>query len=168
MRIRLWLVAAALSPGLAACGDDSETTVTVQGTEPTEQTVTEQTDDATTEAATEQKIGPAHFQTPTGNIGCVFGGGQVRCDIAERSWSPPPAPADCELDYGQGISLSARGEPSFVCAGDTALGGPAPLGYGSSAQRGFLRCTSEQDGVTCTDIRDGGGFFISRQSYRFL
>ena len=58
----------------------------------------------------------------------------VRCDIAERDWEPPPAPAYCELDYGQGIALSAGGDPEFVCAGDTALGADAPLPYGESIQ----------------------------------
>ena len=45
---------------------------------------------------------------------------------------PPKAPADCNLDYGQGIQMSAGGAPEFVCAGDTALGGGDPLPYGQS------------------------------------
>jgi uncharacterized protein DUF6636 len=159
----------------AACGDgdDDGTTVTVQETETevqttTEQTGTEQTTTEEPQAVIEQREGPRYFQTPSRNIGCIFGGGQVRCDIRKKSWPSPPAPASCELDYGQGISLSAGGEASFVCAGDTALGGPATLAYGSHAQRGFLRCDSERNGVTCLDVQSGGGFFLSKESYRFI
>jgi hypothetical protein len=180
-RTRLPLAAAALALltiGLAACGDDDDTTVTGTQTETeaqatteqtaTEQTATEQTETEGPRAVIEQREGPRYFQTPSRNIGCVFGGDQVRCDIRKKSWRSPPKPGSCELDYGQGISLSAGGTPSFVCAGDTALGGPATLPYGSHAQRGFLRCDSGRAGVTCVDVRTGTGFFLSRQSYRFI
>jgi hypothetical protein len=173
------VLVAFLAVGLAACGGgDDDTTVTVQETETEAQTITEQTgtgQTATAPTATEepravieQREGPRYFQTPSKNIGCIFGGGQVRCDIRKKSWKSPPKPASCEVDYGQGISLSAGGSASFVCAGDTALGGPATLPYGSHSQRGFLRCDSEQNGVTCVDVQSGGGFFLSRQSYRFI
>jgi hypothetical protein len=61
------------------------------------------------------------FTSPSGNVGCIIDSAYIRCDISERDWSPPPRPADCEFDYGQGISLSRGEEAAFVCAGDTAL-----------------------------------------------
>ena len=44
------------------------------------------------------------FQSPSGNIACAMGGGIVRCDILEHSWSPPPKPSSCDLDWGNGVA----------------------------------------------------------------
>ena len=109
------------------------------------------------------------FRTPSGNIGCV---GEtlraenfVRCDIAQRSWSPPRKPASCELDWGQGLSLGRRGRSRFVCAGDTALNRGPVLAYGSRRLIGGISCVSRTTGLTCTNL-DGHGFSLSRQRYR--
>jgi hypothetical protein len=92
----------------------------------------------------------------------------VRCDIAERDWTPPPRPGDCEFDYGQGIAF-APGEPAaFVCAGDTTLGGSEVLDYGQSIARGPLRCDSAESGITCLDSNTGHGFAISRRVYQLF
>ncbi|WP_234794042.1 DUF6636 domain-containing protein [Mycolicibacterium flavescens] len=108
------------------------------------------------------------FTSPSGNIGCVLDVDHVRCDIRERDWAPPPPPADCHLDYGQGIVLQPGRGAWFVCAGDTALAAGAPLAYGRSASAGVLRCDSAESGVTCLDVEDGHGFTISRQGYRLF
>ena len=108
------------------------------------------------------------FTSPSGNIGCYIDRKNVRCDISERSWEPPKAPKDCELDYGQGIELTAGAEPGFVCAGDTALGGGEELAYGDSISSGLLRCESEESGMTCTDSETGRGFTISQESYELF
>jgi len=152
----------------SGCGDDEETTVTEQRT--VTETTAQSTQPATaeTEPSSEPRSqGPRHFRTPSGNIGCYLDAGGARCDISRRSWNPPPAPASCELDYGQGLTLGRDGA-GFVCAGDTTLGAPAILPYGAAAQRGSFRCESEEAGVTCTDVGGAAGFFISRQSYRIL
>jgi hypothetical protein len=154
----------------AGCGDDEETTVTEQRTvteaepAPPSGTGSETVEDDLSGAGNH---GPRHFQTPSGNIGCYLDASGARCDIRGRSWNPPPAPASCELDYGQGLTLGRDGA-SFVCAGDTTLGGPATLAYGSSAQRGPFLCESEAAGVTCTDVGTGAGFFVSREDYRIF
>jgi hypothetical protein len=106
------------------------------------------------------------FTSPSGNVGCIIDSAYVRCDIAERNWSPPPRPADCEFDYGQGISLSRGEEAAFVCAGDTALGGGKPLDYGQSVSAGLMQCDSAESGVTCRDTKTGHGFTIAREAYR--
>jgi hypothetical protein len=62
------------------------------------------------------------FSSPSGNVGCFIEVDYVRCDIGEADWSPPPRPADCEFDYGQGIALERGGRAEFVGAGDTSLG----------------------------------------------
>lgn len=104
------------------------------------------------------------FSTPSGNIGCVMDPEYVRCDIRERSWEPPPEPADCELDFGQGIELGADGKPSFICAGDTTLGAEDTLEYGETSKIGPYRCVSAAAGITC-QAESGHGFFLSKQTY---
>jgi hypothetical protein len=99
-------------------------------------------------------------------VGCTIDPSYVRCDSSERNWSLPPRPADCEFDYGQGIGMS-QGEPaSFVCAGDTALGGGGPLPYGKSITKGALTCDSAEGGITRRDDATKHGFRISREAYR--
>ncbi len=106
------------------------------------------------------------FTSPSGNVGCFIDAHYARCDVLERDWTPPPRPADCEFDYGQGIGLSPGEEPEFVCAGDTALGGGEPLAYGESISAGVLRCDSAESGITCRDTKSGHGFAIAREAYR--
>lgn len=108
------------------------------------------------------------FTSPSGNIGCVMDSRQVRCDIAERDWAPPPPPQDCPLDYGQGISLDAGGAAGWVCAGDTALAAGPPLPFGESAAAGDLRCDSAPSGMTCRDVTTGRGFSIAREGFRMF
>ena len=161
------MLAVTLVALMGGCGDDDEPATVTE-----EQTVTETQapPEATTtaeEPPAQGNRGPRHFQTPSGNIGCYVDSSGARCDIAEREWSPPPAPSSCELDYGQGLTVDGDGA-SFVCAGDTTLGAPATLAYGASAQRERFLCESAEAGVTCTDTETGAGFFISRQVYRIF
>jgi hypothetical protein len=118
-------------------------------------------------------IGPAYadlvgFSSPSGNIGCMLDAGEVRCDIADRSWQPPPRPAWCEFDYGPGIRLRAGGQPEFVCASDSALGTPDRLDYGDSITQGPLRCESAPTGITCRDVNTGHGLSIARAGYQLF
>lgn len=108
------------------------------------------------------------FVSPTGNVSCMVDADFARCDIMDRDWSPPPRPADCEFDYGQGISLAPDEQPQFVCAGDTAFGADEVLPYGQSITAGLLRCESAQSWITCRDVRTGHGFSISREAYRLF
>jgi hypothetical protein len=109
------------------------------------------------------------FRTPSGNIGCAGetarASNSIRCDIRNRSWSPPPKPRSCELDWGGGISLDRRGRSQFVCAGDTALNNGGKLAYGKRKTIGAIVCVSRTSGLTCTNA-DGHGFAMSRTSYR--
>src|SRR5581483_512361 len=109
------------------------------------------------------------FESPSGNIGCVIAGGQARCDIRQRNWSPPPKPPGCPpvVGFGQGMLVDDHGVGHFVCAGDTALDPSAPkLGYGAATVVAQFKCTSAFVGMTCTDTNTGHGFFLSRQGYR--
>lgn len=161
------LVAAAL---LAGCGDGdtttvvNETTTTVVG-----DTSSTTTDSSSTTSTTSGDDGSVlsleAFQSPSGNIACVMTPKFARCDISERNWEPAAAPGDCQLDYGQGIELTASGSASFVCAGDTVLNPDAEtLPYGSSSQVGSITCDSEESGVECENV-SGGSFSLSREDY---
>ncbi len=169
------LAATALALFLAACGGGSSTTTTTVTETNTSTGSSSSTDTSSTSSTSADGSPPAadivvkkltQFQTPSGNIGCVIDRSSVRCDIDKRDWSPPKAPADCNLDYGQGIQLTAGGGADFVCAGDTTLGAGQKLDYGSSISAGLLRCESAQDGLTCRDTENGSGFFLSVQSYK--
>lgn len=109
------------------------------------------------------------FRTPSGNIGCIGesarAGNSVRCDIRNRSWSPPPRPRSCDVDWGQGLSLNRIGRARFVCAGDTALNTGRKLAYGASRRIGAIVCVSRTSGLTCTNAA-GHGFTLSRQRAR--
>ncbi len=108
------------------------------------------------------------FISPTGNVGCILDTDYARCDIVDREWNPPPRPADCEFDYGQGIGIAPGEKAAFVCAGDTALGGEKALAYGQSITRGQLRCDSSENGISCRDAGTGHGFSIARQVYQLF
>ena len=108
------------------------------------------------------------FIAPSGNVSCMLKADYARCDIVDRDWSPPPRPADCEFDYGQGVAVSDSGPAEFVCAGDTTFGVDEVLPYGESMSTGPMRCESAEPGVTCRNGDTGRGFFLSRQSYRLF
>lgn len=158
---------------VVACGDDETETTTVTETVGTEATTSEDgadgaSGDGQTPPADQEVTELTGFSSPSGNIGCFIDRPRVRCDIGEREWDPPDPPADCELDYGQGIELVAGGEADFVCAGDTALGAGPALAYGESIAAGLLRCESSRSGISCRDIETGRGFSIARERFEIF
>jgi hypothetical protein len=103
------------------------------------------------------------FRTPSGNITCAYSGGFIRCDIGTGVHPLPPRPASCDVDWGQGFELGARGRARIVCAGDTTRGIPVPtLRYGQTWRRGGISCVSRTVGLRCRN-RSGHGFFLSRE-----
>jgi Family of unknown function (DUF6636) len=104
------------------------------------------------------------FESPSGNIGCIIGKlDGVRCDIRAKSWTPPPKPSWCDVDWGGGVQVGRRKRASFVCAGDTVLGGDRTLAYGTSIRRGRFECFSRRTGMRCVNHRSHHGFRLSRQ-----
>jgi hypothetical protein len=123
---------------------------------------------AVTETASSLPNAPVSFKTPSGNIGCSFYEGEARCDALDYSYTPPPQPTDCDLDWGHAVSVSDDGA-GFVCAGDTVFDPDAHvLAYGQTRRVGDLVCESAESGVTCTHEPGGHGFTISRQHYRLF
>jgi hypothetical protein len=107
----------------------------------------------------------ANFLSPSGNIGCYVDKDSARCDIVKKSWEPPPAPTDCELDWAGGISLYQAGEPKFTCAGDTVLGAKKTLRYGSAVRAGDFMCGSARSAMRCENTTTGHGFALSVEKY---
>jgi len=101
------------------------------------------------------------FSSPSHGIGCVLFNGVLRCDVKGGIIPLPPRPKTCNLGWGQGYNLVGHGPAGVVCAGDTALGAPATIPYGSTWRRGDFACASSTNGMRCTNA-DGRGFFISR------
>jgi len=181
MSLRVVLVVAVVgAAALSACGEtesasptSSPTLTRITTTEPDDSlsrspsskrtTTPSETTETTESEVIDELVG---FTSPSGNVGCMVDSTFVRCDIAERDWSPPPRPADCEFDYGQGINMVAGEEAEFICAGDTALGGGEPLEYGKSVGAGSLSCESAESGITCRDSTTGHGFTIAREAYQ--
>jgi len=110
--------------------------------------------------------GPGTFVSPTQNIGCVITRERARCDIRQRDWQPPPEPADCNLDWGSYLGVSAQGPGTFRCVGDTAFAGSTVLPYGSIARRGSFECRSQEIGMKCLNLDTGHGIFLSRGEYK--
>lgn len=151
------------------------------GTSPAAQTSTETTATTTTATTTATTGGTAasggaptstvhltSFQSPSGNIGCMIVGGEARCDIVRRDWSPPPRPAACPniVDFGQGLIVGESGRGRFVCAGDTVREPNARrLAYGTASEVGPYVCVSRSTGMSCDNTGTGHGFTLSVQGY---
>jgi hypothetical protein len=110
------------------------------------------------------------FASPSGNVSCAVGtqdngNAFAECEIRDRVWNSPPAPADCPLSYGDRIGLYQGKQPAFGCHGDTLYDPSSPiLGYGQSYSQGPISCLSQMSGITCSDSTTGHFFTISREA----
>lgn len=110
----------------------------------------------------------AYFLSPTRNIVCSLAAANAACEIAEHSFTPPPKPADCDLDHGTMVGLEGAGPATFLCHGDTAFGADDTpvLPYGGRMTTGLVTCTSSESGVACTTADGAHGFELARAAYR--
>ncbi|MFP5022096.1 hypothetical protein [Pseudonocardia phyllosphaerae] len=105
------------------------------------------------------------FRTPSGNIACRLDGSGARCDVTNRTWTPPTD--DCPVGDGTDAGLVINGGSARASCGGAAVGpGTAELGYGERLTRGDVTCVSRRAGVECRDGRTGHGFTAARASYR--
>ncbi|WP_235734893.1 hypothetical protein [Nocardioides alcanivorans] len=136
--------------------------------------------------------GQAAFVSPDGSVLCNLERTQVRCDVPEHGYQPPDKPGDCELSWGQVLTLGADGA-HFACVGDFALmaalddesGASGDVGWFDAAANptvdflgeqsaglapgnrivlGDLACTALATGIECTR-GDDVGFIVSGDSY---
>lgn len=107
------------------------------------------------------------FASPDGNVGCIADEQMVRCDIALPDWKVVDRTGDCQLDYGQGISVGTEGKAEFVCAGDTTLGSHPVLPANKINMVGPFECQSNEagDGIVCDNIHTGHGFELSTADF---
>ena len=108
------------------------------------------------------------FEAPSGNIGCIMTEQGARCDIIHHSWPLPKKPKSCEFDYGGSLFVGDKGRGVYGCVSDSAFGAGPVLPYGESLRKGRFRCTSEEVGVRCRNVRNGHGFLLSRQRVRLF
>ncbi|MEQ3552552.1 hypothetical protein WIS52_18925 [Pseudonocardia nematodicida] len=102
------------------------------------------------------------FSSPTGNIACRMDEGGARCDVENRTWTPPDA--NCA---DPGLAIGGPAGPRSSCDG----GAPDPergaiLEYGTHVTHGAVTCVSRRSGVECRDGGTGHGFAVARASYR--
>jgi hypothetical protein len=120
-------------------------------------------------AADVRRVDQLIFLTPSRNIGCDLQAATVRCDIGRRNWTPPPKPADCPLDWGNGVYLDKAKVASFLCAGDSLLGATSVvLAYGEAVRAGDFLCDSEVAALHCENKKTGHGFTLSVQDYHLF
>jgi hypothetical protein len=91
----------------------------------------------------------------------------ARCDIVDRTWTPPTKPADCPLDWGSSLVVTATQAGTFACNSDTVERPEVPMPYGRRVISGSMSCDVVPEGVTCRST-EGHGFFLSRESYRIF
>ncbi|WP_433369097.1 DUF6636 domain-containing protein [Actinoplanes sp. CA-142083] len=110
-------------------------------------------------------VGEEIFQAPSNNIFCSLTASAVRCDIVRKTWAPPSKPADCELDWGNGMYIEA-GKAGITCTGDTLIGSAKQtLDYGKGLRSGTVVCESVSTGLTCRDEKTKRGFTLAVARY---
>lgn len=104
---------------------------------------------------------PAAFQTPSGNVHCLWHGDLLRCDVLERSYAPPPV-QDCPGGWRGNLGLRAAGGPMLMCGVASVRDDEAfVLFYGARWLGPGITCDSDEAGLRCTN-RAGHGFQASR------
>ncbi|GIJ52095.1 hypothetical protein Val02_89810 [Virgisporangium aliadipatigenens] len=110
----------------------------------------------------------AHFQLPSGNIGCRMQAAWVRCDIQLQTYALPPKPPSCQGIYGKSIRFDKMKKSELSCAADSLLPAPETIEPDTIVIVERMRCVVQESGVTCYDTESGFGFALSRQEYAFL
>jgi hypothetical protein len=94
--------------------------------------------------------------------------GEARCDLKSHSWTAPPRPSYCDLDWGFGVAVSDKGLGGYVCAGDTVADELAPvLAPGGAITLGRYSCSVPvvpATTVRCQNNLTVHGFEVSADS----
>lgn len=107
----------------------------------------------------------AHFETPSGNIGCQLEfEGHLACEAREHSW--PDAPRDGDCRWTRVVLHTGRpADPVSACSQRADDHWPV-LAYHHGFEAGRLRCVSLPDGLQCREIGTDHGFTMSRTTLR--
>ena len=109
-------------------------------------------------------LGTLSFQTPSGNIGCLFALRQLRCDVGSGLVPEPTRYVCPSVSHWAGVVLSDTGSVPN-CAGDTVVDPSSPvLPYGAVWNRGGFKCTARRTGLNCVDA-EKRGFTLARAGW---
>jgi hypothetical protein len=117
--------------------------------------------------------GMVGFMTPSSNIACVWSPDnpnvetRLICSVRERTSPLPARPADCQNAWATShVQLNADGVlQDGVCTGGVLVPSVANvLPYGSALVADQFGCLSAENGITCANMTNGKGFFLSRES----
>ena len=121
------------------------------------------------------------FRSPSGNISCLFipssGGAPatILCKLAHADYAKAlqarcMGSADAGVDW-HGFVLTAARKGTVNCSGGILYNPTTQhptyitLGYGKTWRQKMFSCTSQVNGVNCSNPH-GHGMFISRQTWR--
>lgn len=110
---------------------------------------------------TKGKVITETFRTPSKNIICSLGDSSDFLGVSCVSFN---APQRVKMDANGRLKIR-YGRRYVIGCGCVPEGIPT-LGYGKQITVGRFRCLSQPSGVTCTVIRSGKGFLISRTGVR--
>lgn len=158
------LAAGAVAVLVAGCGGDSHSSAPSTPSAAATSGAAPTSGPTTTFTSAFVGKGDVFFLSPSRNIGCAVSETAVRCDIREHTWSPPPRPASCKLDFGGGVNIVGASPATMTCAGDTVLVGDAVLDYGSMVTRGDFECRSEMAAMRCRNRKSGHSFSLARET----
>ncbi len=106
------------------------------------------------------------FQTPSGNITCATADGDVACEISQFTYTPPPKPDWCDVDWGYRYFIRPDGSGEFSCAGDTMYNPELPKpAAGTTVTIGHAICEVQTESVKCRASETDGGLFLSPAKY---
>jgi hypothetical protein len=108
---------------------------------------------------------PSAWQSPSGNIGCIYIREQLRCDMRKLGNAAPKRPASCDFDYGNAFGIGRDGVKGVrLCVSDFAGGAGPKLKYGRTWKRGGFSCRIRESGVRCTNrLKHGFELRLGRQ-----
>ncbi|RWA77012.1 MAG: hypothetical protein EOQ69_29695 [Mesorhizobium sp.] len=106
--------------------------------------------------------GQIEFNTPSGNIGCIYTPKGGTSTYQPQNGGPELSCSRVEPNYVT-VILGPKGPATLIknpgeqgCCGDVTK-----LGYGNSWGKGSFTCLSSTKGLTCTSS-SGHGFFVSK------
>jgi hypothetical protein len=111
---------------------------------------------------------PDAFQTPSGNIHCLYAGGTLRCDVIEHEYATTPHAPGCSGDWPGHLTLHAAGQVALPCHAASVRNDESfVLGYGARWLGQGMTCDSDEAGLWCTNGA-GHGFQASRSRLRLF
>lgn len=122
------------------------------------------------------------FASASRNVRCILNGQDAplpiaMCQIGDHTYAVPPGsardqnggPCPTGSDAGRDFRLD-QGKSAYVTCSYSALGSGfgdwPPLAHGQARTLGTITCTSEPDGIRCTDAGTGHFFRVSHEAYQ--